>query len=113
MASLSIRKLDDETYERLRDRAVRHGLSIEEEVCQILKLAVAPTERLGDLFVKIFGPGGDAELELPPREPHEPMDLEDDVSSEETIYLLRSPKNASRLIEAIADLERDDGTEPE
>lgn len=34
MASLSIRKLDDETYDRLRDRAVRHGVSMEEEARQ-------------------------------------------------------------------------------
>ena len=32
MASLSIRKLDDETYGRLRDRATRKGVSMEEEV---------------------------------------------------------------------------------
>ena len=112
LASLSIRKLNDETYDRLRVRAARHGVSIEEEVRQILTLAVAAPERLGDLFMETFGPGGEAELELSPREPHGPMDLEDDVSSEETIYLLRSPKNASRLIEAIAELERDDGTDP-
>jgi antitoxin YefM len=41
------------------------------------------------------------------------VDLEDDKSSEETAYLLRSPKNARRLTEAIAELERGDGTEPE
>ena len=76
MASLSIRKLDDETYDRLRDRAARKGISMEEEVRQILKRAVAPPERLGDLFLKIFGPARGADLDLPPREPHEPLDLE-------------------------------------
>lgn len=75
MASLSIRKLDDETYDRLRDRAVRRGVSMEEEVRQILKRAVSPPERLGDLFLKIFGPDRGADLELPPREPHDPIDL--------------------------------------
>jgi plasmid stability protein len=54
LASLSIHKLDDETYDRLRDRAVRHGVSIEEEVRQILKQAVSVPERIGDLFLKIF-----------------------------------------------------------
>jgi antitoxin FitA len=77
LASLSIRKLDDETYDRLRDRAVRHGVSMEEEVRQILKRAVSPPERLGDLFLKIFGPDKGADLELPSREPHEPMDLDE------------------------------------
>ncbi len=75
MASLSIRKLDDETYDRLRDRATRHRVSMEEEVRQILKRAVSPPERLGDFFRKVFGPARGADLELPPREPHEPIDL--------------------------------------
>jgi len=75
VASLSIRKLDDEIYERLRDRATRHRVSMEEEVRQILKRAVSPPERLGDFFLKVFGPAQGADLELPPREPHEPMDL--------------------------------------
>lgn len=76
MASLSIRKLDDETYNRLRDRAARRGVSMEEEARQILRRAVSPPERLGDLFLKVFGPDGGADLELPPREPHEPLTLD-------------------------------------
>ena len=76
MASLSIRKLDEETCERLRERAARHGVSMEEEARRILKRAVAPPERLGDLFLKVFGPGRGGDLELPAREPHEPPALE-------------------------------------
>ena len=76
MASLSIRKLDDEIYDRLRNRAARHGVSMEEEARQILKRAVSPPERLGDLFVKVFGPTRGVDLDLPSREPHEPVDLE-------------------------------------
>ena len=75
MGNLSIRKLDDETYRRLRDRAARNGISMEEEVRQILKRAVSPPERIGDLFLKVFGPATGADLELPSREPHEPLDL--------------------------------------
>jgi len=75
LASLSIRKLDDETCNRLRDRAARHGVSMEEEVRQILKQAVSPPERLGDLFLKVFGPERGVDLELSPREPHEPIDF--------------------------------------
>ena len=41
------------------------------------------------------------------------VSLEDYKSLEETAYLLRSPKNAKRLIEAIAELERGGGTERE
>lgn len=76
MASLSIRKLDDEIYERLRAQATRRGVSMEEEARQILTRAVSPPERLGDLFLKIFGPDRGADLELPSREPHEPMGLD-------------------------------------
>jgi antitoxin FitA len=75
LASLSIRRLDDQTYDRLRDRATRRGVSMEEEVRQILKRAVSPPERLGDLFLKVFGPARGVELDLPSREPHEPLDL--------------------------------------
>ncbi|HZF09588.1 MAG TPA: type II toxin-antitoxin system prevent-host-death family antitoxin [Thermoanaerobaculia bacterium] len=41
------------------------------------------------------------------------LSVEDYNSLEETAYLLRSPKNAKRLIEAIADLEQGRGTERE
>lgn len=74
MPSLSVRKLDDDLYERLRIRAAQHGVSMEEEVRQILKRAVAAPERLGDLALEYFGANG-VELELPPREPHDPMTL--------------------------------------
>jgi antitoxin FitA len=72
VASLSIRKLDDEVYERLRERAVRHGVSMEEETRQILTRAVSPPKRLGDLFLKVFGPDRGVDLELPRREVHNP-----------------------------------------
>ena len=39
--------------------------------------------------------------------------LEDYQALEETAYLLRSPKNARRLLEAIAELEAGRGTERE
>jgi plasmid stability protein len=76
LASLSIRKLDEETYESLRARALRKGVSMEEEARQILKGAVSPPERLGDLFLQVFGPTKGAVLELPRREPHEPLSFE-------------------------------------
>ncbi len=41
------------------------------------------------------------------------LSLEDYNSLEETAYLLRSPKNAKRLIESIASFERGQGTERE
>lgn len=41
------------------------------------------------------------------------MSLEDYQALEETAYLLRSPRNARRLLESIAELEAGAGTEKE
>jgi antitoxin YefM len=41
------------------------------------------------------------------------ISLEDYESLEETAYLLRSPRNARRLLESIAELESGGGTERE
>ena len=41
------------------------------------------------------------------------MSLEDFQALEETAYLLRSPKNASRLLESIAELQAGKGSEKE
>jgi hypothetical protein len=49
---------------------------MEEDVCQSPKQAGSRPQRLGDLFLKVFGSARGVELELPPREPHEPMDIE-------------------------------------
>ena len=76
MASLSVRKLDDDTLRRLRVRAAQHGVSMEEEVRQIIKLAVSTPERLGDLAVRLFAPAyGGTELELSERKITEPMEF--------------------------------------
>lgn len=76
MASLSIRKIDDETLQRLRVQAARHGVSMEEEVRQILKRATSAPEKLGDLALRLFGPAWGAEaLQLPPREIQAPTDF--------------------------------------
>lgn len=77
MASLSIRKLDEETYERLQRRAANHGVSMEEEARKILRRAVAPPLRLGDFFVENFGALGGVDLELLPREKHEPVSFDE------------------------------------
>ncbi len=76
MANLTIRRLDDQTYERLKQRAARDGVSMEEEARRILATAVAPPSRLGDLFKRTFGAARGLDLHLPARQPHEPLDLE-------------------------------------
>ena len=48
------------------------GLRLERPVDTLLEEMRGP----GDLFLKVFGPSRGADLELPPREPHEPIDLE-------------------------------------
>ena len=75
MPSLSVRKLDEETYERLRVRAANEGVSMEEEARRILKRAVTAPEKLTDLARALFGSTFGVALELPKREPHEPVDL--------------------------------------
>lgn len=73
MASITIRKLDDEVKARLRLRAAANGRSMEEEARVILRLAVRreepPAKGLGTALHELFKPLGGVELELPPREP--------------------------------------------
>ena len=73
MASITIRKLDDEVETRLRVRAVENGRSMEEEARIILREAVdlkpTPTKSLGTALHELFKPFGGVELDVPPREP--------------------------------------------
>ena len=76
MGNLSVRKLDDETMERLRIRAAEHGISMEEEARRILSQAVAAPANLGDLAVELFGQAHGIDLEPPDRTSHEPLVLD-------------------------------------
>ena len=76
MPSISVRKLKEETLQLLRIQAMNHGVSMEEEVRQIIIRGVTPPEALGDLAIKLFSPGyNDDEFKIPHREPHEPMEF--------------------------------------
>lgn len=75
MANLSIRKLDDDVLSRLRILASTHGISMEEEVRQILKQAVTPRIKLGDMALQLFGEEQGVELDLTQYKAHEPLDL--------------------------------------
>ncbi|MCG5535284.1 FitA-like ribbon-helix-helix domain-containing protein [Ectothiorhodospira mobilis] len=72
MASITIRNLDEDLKRRLRIRAAEHHRSIEEEVREILRLAVdqstAP-ENLGESIHRRFAALGGVDLQLPSREP--------------------------------------------
>ena len=78
MPSISVRKLKEETIQLLRIQAVNHGVSMEEEVRQIIVRSVSIPEPLGSLAVKLFSPAykEDApELPLPGRTIHEPIEF--------------------------------------
>ena len=75
MASLSIRQLDKRAYELLRVRAAKHGLSMEEEVRQIIYHAVSAPDQISRIFQKYFGHDNGIDLEISDRKPHEPLDF--------------------------------------
>ncbi len=80
MASITIRRLDDNVKARLRIRAAGNGRSMEEEVRLILRDAVddekAAPKDLAKFTRECFAPLGGVELELPPRGPmHDPPDF--------------------------------------
>jgi len=71
MAALTIRQLDDSLKARLRVRAAHHGRSMEAEVREILKSALAqddpPTLNLAQSIRRHMDPFGGVELNIPPR----------------------------------------------
>jgi len=79
MPSLSVRKLDKIVYNQLRVRASKHGLSMEEEVRQIIYQAVSAPEKITSIFQKYFGVkhGIDLNKLMSKRKPHEPMDFDE------------------------------------
>ena len=77
MASLSIRRLEDETLRRLKARAKRDSLSLEETVRRILRVAVVNDVPLGTTIRRIVGEDA-IDLELPQREFDSPIDFTSD-----------------------------------
>ncbi|MGH9615599.1 MAG: FitA-like ribbon-helix-helix domain-containing protein [Acidobacteriaceae bacterium] len=81
MATLTIRKIDDNTKLKLRVRAAHHGCSMEEEAREILRASLnepasQPPENLAEAIRKRFAPFGGVELDLPERGPmREPPDF--------------------------------------
>jgi plasmid stability protein len=73
MASMTIRNIDDKLRSKLRIRAAQHGRSMEEEVRDILRCALAitekPSENLADAIRRRVESIGGFSLEIPPREP--------------------------------------------
>ena len=74
--NISVRRLQDGVYQRLRQQAKRHGVSMEEEARQILTNALAAPENLSDLFRDHFGEDNGVDLHLIGRdEAHQPIDF--------------------------------------
>lgn len=73
MTSISVRKIDDGIAQQLRNRAKAHGVSMEEEVRQIISRAVSSPEDLGDIALTFFGEKNGVELTLPKHKPHQPI----------------------------------------
>ncbi len=73
MVSITVKDLDEILEQRLRLRAAEKGVSVEQEVRDILKTALSEeTLTAGDLASSIrakFAPFGGVELELPIRAP--------------------------------------------
>jgi antitoxin FitA len=72
MAAITIRRLSDQTHERLKARAARAGRSTEAEIRAILEEATAPAQpkeriKLGDEIHQRFKKLGGVTLKLPPR----------------------------------------------
>ena len=72
MASLSVRRLDSEVVHRLKLRAERESLSLEETVRRILRSAVVDEEPVGAMIRRIVGDDG-FDLDLPAREMDDPI----------------------------------------
>lgn len=75
MANLSIRDLDKTAYEQLRLRAANHGVSMEEEVRQIIYHAISTPDKISLIFQNNFGKKNGINLRLPPRKAHQPFDI--------------------------------------
>jgi plasmid stability protein len=81
MASITIRDLAPELKLKLRVRAARRGVSMEEEVRGILRDAVSgdegPPVDVAAAIRALFQPLGGVELPIPPRDPmREPPKLQ-------------------------------------
>jgi plasmid stability protein len=73
MASITIRRLPENTKRRLRIRAARNGRSMEQEARELLEAALAKTEPksedLGEIIHRRFAALGGVDLKIPPRGP--------------------------------------------
>lgn len=70
MPSLLIRDVDKTLHARLKERAAAHHRSLEEEVRDLLRVAIAghpQEENVVDLARRLFGTKHGVDLDIPPR----------------------------------------------
>jgi plasmid stability protein len=72
MASITIRRLPENTKRRLRIRAARNGHSMEQEARELLEAALTQkdaekTENIGEVIRRRFARLGGVDLKIPPR----------------------------------------------
>jgi plasmid stability protein len=71
MASITIRRLPENTKRRLRIRAARNGRSMEQEARELLEAGLArdnaEPENIGEAIRRRFAPLGGVDLKIPPR----------------------------------------------
>ena len=67
MAQLIVRNIEDVVADRLKKRAARNGVSVEEEHRRILRAAVAPGSSLKELLTTIPEVGLDEDFERVPQ----------------------------------------------
>jgi plasmid stability protein len=71
MASITIRRIPENTKRRLRIRAARNGRSMEQEARELLETSLAQPDpepvNIGEAIRRIFAPLGGVELKIPPR----------------------------------------------
>jgi plasmid stability protein len=83
MANMTVRNVEDETKQRLRLRAARHGNSLEAELRLILRDAALERDvprrtNLYDAVRELVEPHGGFEIPIPPRQPApRPIPFED------------------------------------
>lgn len=74
MTTLTIRNINEDVKQRLREISARNGRSMEEEVRRLLNRFVYQESEngLGSAIVEQFSAIGGVELEIPPRSPMRP-----------------------------------------
>jgi phosphopantothenoylcysteine decarboxylase / phosphopantothenate---cysteine ligase len=119
MASVTIRNLDPEIKQKLREQAARHGNSMEEELRTIVRAAAgdnqaregsdARSESMWDIFKELRERYGTFELEIPPRgsavatsrTPHVLLIISGGIAAYKSLDLIRRLRERGYSVRAV------------